>query len=170
MSKADGGNELAIVQGDFFTDGKKFVFRLAGTSLSGAGDTPTAAFEDLMRVEAETAPLSTRMRELAREQQGEKVRAEIVRMAMIGLIVFGVVGGALAASVAVAPRVMADIGGMALSRVSHSLDSMSPEREAELAHAFQRIHHLVDGEEGPAASAPSPGCTNNPAAAQRTQP
>ena len=103
MSKRDAEDDLSVIQGDFFTDGGKFIFRLAGTSLSGVGDTPTAAFDDLMRVEAATAPLSTRMRELARDQQGEKVRAEIVRMSMIGLIVFGVVGGALAASVALAP-------------------------------------------------------------------
>jgi len=109
MSKNSVDGDPSIVRGDFFTDGKTFVFRLADTPLSGVGDTPSAAFQDLMRVDAEAASLSARLRDLSRDQQGERVRAEIIRMSMIALIVFGVAGGAVAASAALMPRVLADI-------------------------------------------------------------
>ncbi len=150
MNKVSAEGEVEVLQGDFFFDGKTYVFRLSGTLLSGIGETPTAAFEDLMRVEAKTAPLSSRMRELARDQQGEKVRAEIIRMAMIGLIVFGVVGGSLAASAALAPKVIADIGSLAAGKVINSIDNMTPEREAALATRLRRINGLVSAPAGEA--------------------
>jgi hypothetical protein len=138
----DTDSELAMVAGEFFSDGKTFVFRLAGTPLTGIGETPSAAFEDLMRVDAKTAPLSALMRERARDQQGEITRAAIIRMTMIGLIIFAVLGGAIVATAAIAPRVAVDVGGLALTRLVHSLDDMSPQHQAELTRAANRINEL----------------------------
>ena len=117
-------NETAIIQGEFLSDGKTFVFRLAGTPFSGVGKTASAAFDDLMRVEAETAPLSTLIRERARDLEGETVRATIVRMTMIGLIVFAVLGGAIVGTAALVPRVVSDVGGVALTRLAKSVDNI----------------------------------------------
>lgn len=156
--KSTGPDGGALVQGEFFTDGRKFVFRLAGLPLSGVGDTPDAAFEDLMRIEAETTPLSTRMRALARDQEGERVRGRIIRLAAIALIVFGVVGGALAASAALAPSVIADIGALATSKLVASMQRLTPEREAKLRQAVQHLDGVIGiGQGGGCAAIPPVG-------------
>ncbi|HTI02924.1 MAG TPA: hypothetical protein VL752_18410 [Acidisoma sp.] len=140
----DGGaGDETLVRGEFFTDGRKFVFRFAGMPLSGIGDTPGAAFDDLMRAEAETAPLSARMRALARDQAGEAVRAQIVRFAAIALILLGIVGGTLAASAVLAPSVITDLGALATAKVIGSMEALTPEREAALRKAVQRLGGIV---------------------------
>lgn len=139
----DARNDAALVQGEFFSDGKTFVFRLAGTPFSGVGDTPSAAFEDLMRVDAQTRPLSVLIRDRARDQQGDAVRATIVRTAMIGLIVLAVLGGAIAATASILPSVVADIGGAALTHLADSVDTMSPKRQAEISRVADRINKLI---------------------------
>ena len=78
-------NEPAVVQGEFFTDGTKFIFRLAGLPYSGVGDSPSAAFEDLMRVERQGAPLTSILRQHARDAEGEATRKLIIRWVSIGL-------------------------------------------------------------------------------------
>jgi hypothetical protein len=142
-------SEPAIVQGEFFTDGKKFIFRLAGLPYSGVGDSPSAAFEDLMRVERQGAPLTTVLRQQARDLEGEATRKLIIRWVSIGLIIFAILAGALVATAALLPKVVADVGSMALTHLSHSLDTMSPEREAEIARAARRLHALLDSGQGP---------------------
>jgi len=152
-------NESAIVQGEFFTDGKKFIFRLAGLPYSGVGDSPSAAFEDLMRVEREGAPLTSILRQHARDLEGEATRKLIIRWVSIGLIIFAILAGGLVATAALLPKVVADVGGMAITHISHSLDTMSPEREAELTRAAQRLHKLLDSGQGPS-------CNNGAAGAR----
>ncbi len=147
--KSGGSDDAALIRGEFVTDGKKFIFRSAGMSLSGVGDTPSAAFADLMRAEAETAPLSTRMQALARDQEGETVRAGIIRLAAITLILLAVVGGALATSAALAPSVITDLGALATSKLVDSIEHLTPQREAALRQAVQRLGGIigVSGEE-----------------------
>ena len=142
-------NESAVVQGEFFTDGTKFIFRLAGLPYSGVGDSPSAAFDDLMRVERQGAPLTSILRQHARDLEGEATRKLIIRWVSIGLIVFAILAGTLVATAALLPKVVADVGGMALTHLSHSLDTMSPEREAEIARAAHRLHVLLDSGQGP---------------------
>lgn len=149
MTTDTAANEPAIVQGEFFTDGKKFIFRLAGLPYSGVGDSPTAAFEDLMRVEREGAPLTSALRQQARDLEGEATRKLIIRWVSIGLIIFAILAGTLVATAALLPKVIADVGGMAIHHISHSLDTMSPEREAELSRAAHRLHLLLDSGQGP---------------------
>jgi hypothetical protein len=146
-------NEPAVVQGEFFTDGTKFIFRLAGLPYSGVGDSPSAAFEDLMRVERQGAPLTSILRQHARDVEGEATRKLIIRWVSIGLIIFAILAGSLVATAALLPKVVADVGGTALTHLSHSLDTMSPEREAEISRAAQRLHKLLGSEQGPS-------CTN----------
>jgi len=149
-------NEPAVVQGEFFTDGTKFIFRLAGLPYSGVGDSPSAAFEDLMRVERQGAPLTSILRQHARDVEGEATRKLIIRWVSIGLIIFAILAGSLVATAALLPKVVADVGGTALTHLSHSLDTMSPEREAEISRAAQRLHKLLGSEQGPS-------CTNGAA-------
>jgi hypothetical protein len=153
MPADNAKREPAIVQGEFFTDGTKFIFRLAHLPYSGVGDSPSAAFEDLMRVEQQSAPLTSILRQHARDLEGEATRKLIIRWVSIGLIVFAILAGGLVATAALLPKVIADVGGMAITHVSHSLDTMSPEREAELSRAAQRLHKLLDLGQGPS-------CTN----------
>lgn len=160
MPTDTAANESAIVQGEFFTDGKKFIFRLAGLPYSGVGDTPSAAFEDLMRVERQGAPLTTVLRQHARDLEGEATRKQIIRWVSIGLIIFAIVAGGLVATAALLPKVVADVGNMAITHISQSLDTMSPEREAELTRAAHRLHKLLDAEQ-------SPSCANGAATGAR---
>jgi hypothetical protein len=138
----NGKRELNLIKGDFVTDGETFVFRLAGTPLSGVGKSAAAAFEDLMRVTGETAPLADRLRELARDQQDEKVRATVIRMAMVGLIVFGVVGGALFGAAAIVPRVVVDTSELAVTQLSLWIKNMPAEKQETLSRALERIRAL----------------------------
>lgn len=105
-SPAESGR---VIRGEFHTDGETFVFTLAGTPLSGVGATPQAAFDALMRVEAQAGALPERLRDLAREQAGAAERASLIRL--VGVLVVGltIVGGALGGAAALAPRVAADI-------------------------------------------------------------
>ena len=156
MPTDTAANESAIVQGEFFTDGKKFIFRLAGLPYSGVGDTPSAAFEDLMRVERQGAPLTSLLRQHARDLEGEATRKLIIRWVATGLIIFAILAGGLVATAALLPKVVADVGGMAITHISRSLDTMTPEREAELTRAAQRVHKLLGSDQGPS-------CTNGTA-------
>jgi hypothetical protein len=156
MTTDTAKTESAIVQGEFFTDGTKFIFRLAGLPYSGVGDTPSAAFEDLMRVERQGAPLTSVLRQHARDLEGEAVRKTIIRWVAVGLIVFAVLAGGLVGTAALLPRVVADVGGLALTHLSHSLDTMSPEREAEIARAANRLHKLLDSKQASSCSNGAP--------------
>jgi hypothetical protein len=131
--------EIEVVKGEFITDGKTFVFHLPGTPFSGIGSTPADAYQDLMRIGAQTDQLSKRMKELARDQQGEIVRATIIRMSMIGLIVFGVVGGALFGAAAIFPRVAADISENTITQIARWIDDLPADRQEKISHAVQRI-------------------------------
>lgn len=140
-----------LIKGDFFTDGRSYVFRLTGTPLSGIGATPSEAFDDLMRVNAACGGLAQKLEELAREQHGETVRAAVVRMTMIGLIAFGVTGGALVGAAALAPRVVGDITEIFTHRLGHWLDTMSPTQREGLARLTQDATEAVaEGCEAPA--------------------
>src|SRR5262245_14992127 len=104
VDKAQKG-EIEVIKGEFCTDGKTFILTLAGTPLSGTGATASAAFENLMRTEASAGALSQRLKELARDQQGEQVRATVIRSSLMALIIFGVVAGTLVVTAAMVPRV-----------------------------------------------------------------
>jgi hypothetical protein len=139
MKQEHSESEVEIITGDFFTDGKTFVFRLAGTPLSGTGETPTAAFQDLMRVRTSGSTLSQRLKELARDQQGERVRATVIRATMTGLIVLGVAAGALVTASGMAPRVAGAVAWSVTTGFDKWLDRMTPEQEAKLATLLQRV-------------------------------
>ena len=146
--------ESGLVTGDFVTDGATFVFRAKGTPFSGIGKSPTEAFQDLMRVSEQAGPLSERLRQLARDQQGEKVRLSIIRMTTIALMVFGVVGGSLVVTAALVPKVAADVGMASLKKLSHWIEDMPPEQQEKLSRAIQRVGNLVRGS-GPAGDSPA---------------
>lgn len=145
--------EVGVIKGEFYTDGDTFVFRLAGTPLSGTGSTLSAAFEDLLRVESAAGPLSQTLKDLGRDQQGEQVRAAVIRMSMIGLIVFGVIAGTLAATAALLPRVAGDMSQIAASRLETWLVQLPPSSEERIGRFFQRIGSLV---RAPDATCPAP--------------
>lgn len=105
-SQAESGR---VVRGEFHTDGETFVFTLKDTPLSGVGTSPQAAFDDLMRVQAQAGALPERLRELAREQAGAAERASIIRLVGAALVGLTIVGGALGGALALAPHVIADI-------------------------------------------------------------
>ncbi len=62
-----------------------------------------------MRTEASAASLSQRLKELARDQQGEQVRSTVIRSSMVALTVLGVVAGIMVVTAAMLPRVVADV-------------------------------------------------------------
>jgi hypothetical protein len=136
-------HQIEVVKGDFYTDGRTFVFRLEGTPLTGTGTTPSAAFEDLMRVEATTGGLSQALKDMGRDQQGEQVRATVIRMTMIGLIVFGVIAGTLATTAALLPRVAADLAQITASRLEAWIVQMPPSSEERMGQFLQRIGGLM---------------------------
>ncbi len=136
LSSGDNGS---MMNGEFFTDGNTFVFRLSGTPLSGMGSDPAAAFRDLMRVDSEAKDFAERFKELARDQQSETVRAAIIRYVMIALIIFSVVGGSLAAGVAMLPKVTADVSAAVYSKLSTKVAEMQPEKEDKIIRFLQRI-------------------------------
>ena len=72
MHNMNGKPATNLIKGDFVTDGETFVFRLSGTPLAGVGKSAAAAFDDLIRLSGETAPLVDRLREVAHDQQDEK--------------------------------------------------------------------------------------------------
>ena len=135
--------EVAVLKGEFWTDGTSFIFKLADTPLSGTGDSPAAAFENLMRSDKGAGGLSSRLRELARDQQGERVRAMVIRMAMIGFIAFGLMGGALVGSAALFPRVIADITDITTTRLNRWVETMPPSTEERIARLLQRTGELL---------------------------
>lgn len=138
-----------VVQGEFFTDGESFVFRLAGTPLSGTGPSPQAAYDDLLRVRSASSGLVDRLQALAREQAGEKVRATVIRWSMAALIVFGVVGGALAGGLAMAPAAITAVTDAGGSRLIAWVEDMPPATERKIAR-------LLHGDETcPGADAPA---------------
>jgi hypothetical protein len=139
----------ALIQGEFFTDGKTFVFKLAGTPLSGTGATPEAAYNDLMRVQGAAGDLNQRLRDLAREQRGEATRASVIRMTAIAMIAFGVVGAALIGGGALAPKVIADVAEVSSGKMATWVDSLTPEQEQKFARIF-------GGKCAPAEIAPPP--------------
>jgi hypothetical protein len=139
------GRKPNVVRGDFVTDGETFIFRLEGTPLSGVGRSASAAFDDLIRVQDETQPLTARLKELERDQQDEGVRATIVRMSMVGLIVFGVVGGALFGTAALLPRVIADTSETVMTKTASWLEDMPVEKQQRLSAAIVRLRSQFEG-------------------------
>jgi hypothetical protein len=107
MNQSKGAAD--VVCGEFHTDGATFVFRLAGLPISGAGPSPQAAFDDLMAAQARAGDLQDKLRAIARDQQGEEVRATLIRMIMIWLIALTLIGGLLAGIVDVTSSAM--VGG-----------------------------------------------------------
>ena len=135
--------ETAVIKSEFWTDGTSFIFRLADTPLSGTGDSPTAAFESLMRSDKSVGGLSLRLRELASDQQGEQVRATVIRMAVIGLIAFGIIGGTLVGSAALFPRVIADVTDITTARLSKWVETMPPSTEERIARLLQKAGDML---------------------------
>jgi hypothetical protein len=135
--------EVAVLKGEFWTDGTSFIFKLADTPLSGTGDSPAAAFESLMRSDKGAGGLSSRLRELARDQQGERVRAMVIRMAMIGFITFGIIGGTLVGSAALMPRVIADVTEITTRQLNRWFETMPSSSEERIARLLQRTGELL---------------------------
>lgn len=138
---AENANEAQVIRGEFFTDGSTYIFRLAGLPVSGTGATPQAAYDDMLRAQAASGDLPRQLRLIAREQQGEQVRATLVRTSLFGLIALTLVGGLAAGLVALAPRVAAD---MTQATISAMHGGVTPETRAELST-------LLQGAEAPAA-------------------
>jgi hypothetical protein len=161
VQKSSHERGVDVIEGEFSTDGRTFIFRLAGTPLSGVGNTPAAAFDDLMRADASAGGLPQRLRELARDQQGETVRATVIRIVMVCLIVFGVVGGSLVVAAALLPRVVADATVTTADRLSNWIDKMPPSAEERISKVLQRLGGLMRGSD-PACQLPgqqAPGAT-----------
>lgn len=135
-----------VIRGTFHTDGATFVFTLADVPLSGVGETPQAAFDDLMAAQARAGDLPARLQALAREQQGAGDRRTIVRLIGIGLIALTVIGGALGGAVALAPRVVADVARTTLDKVNEWASELTPEERRNL----REILDAPDAEEAPA--------------------
>jgi hypothetical protein len=154
INNVSGKREMNLIKGDFVTDGETFVFRLAGTPLSGVGNSAATAFDDLVRVSGETVPLADRLRELARDQQDEKVRATVIKFAMVGLIIFGVIGGALFGAAAILPRVVADTSETTVTQIASWIENMPVEKQERLSRAMGRIWAL-SGQSRGAASPPT---------------
>jgi hypothetical protein len=108
MAAAGDGDDHGVVRGEFFTDGKTFVLRLEGTPLSGVGPTAQAAFDDLKRAQGTAGDFTEKLKLLAKDQQGEQVRAALIRSFATWLIALTLVGGFAAGMAAVAPRLAAD--------------------------------------------------------------
>src|SRR5262245_15021902 len=124
----DDPYEAEVIKGDFFTDGKTFILRLADTPLSGTGATAHEAFQNLMSTQESAGALTGRIKALARDQQGETLRTAIIRMTLAGLIVFGVIGGALVTAASMAPKVAADIATSTAVGLINWLDGLTPAR------------------------------------------
>jgi hypothetical protein len=135
--------DIQMIDGEFFTDGKTFVFRLTGTPFSGMGSDPSSAFKDLLRVESEGSDFAQRFRALARDQQSEAVRATIVRYSIIGLITLSVVEGSLLAAAAMLPHVAADVSAAVYSGLTSKIVEMPPDKEEKLVRFLQRIQTSV---------------------------
>jgi hypothetical protein len=152
-------SEIEVIKGEFCTDGKTFIFSLAGTPLSGTGNTASAAFEDLMRTEASAGALSQRLKELARDQQGEQVRATVIRSSLMALIVFGVIAGTLVVTAAMVPRVATDLTKVTLSRLDDWIERMPPSTEQRITGLLQRAGTLMRASE---ACPPPAGAVSGP--------
>jgi hypothetical protein len=148
-----------VVRGEFFTDGETFILRLADTPLSATGATADEAFAALLSVRSSAGALPARLALLAREQQGEIVRAKIIQMSAVALIVLGVAVGTLISAVAIGPRVASEMVQVMAARADKWLDSMPPERVAKLSVVLRKVDALTDGD------ATQPAATQ-PAAAQ----
>jgi hypothetical protein len=64
---------------------------------------------------------------------------------MIGLFLFGIVGGALVVTVTLVPKVVADVSVTSIKSLSHWIEEMPAEKQEKLSHALQRIGNLVRG-------------------------
>jgi hypothetical protein len=126
-----------VIRGEFFTDGKTFILRLADTPLSGVGATVQEAFDNLASNHAAAATLPSRIRALAREQQSESARVAIIRIIMAGLIAVGIVAGAIITTAAIAPRVMTEMA-------TSAIDGLSAEGAERLAKSLRRIMDRAD--------------------------
>lgn len=115
-----------VIRGEFFTDGKTFIFQLAGTPLSGSGDSPQAAFDDLLRTEAASGSLGDRLKDLARDQAGERTRATVVAWSMAALIAFGVLGAAMVGALALVPMAVAGVAETTGKELAKQAAAASP--------------------------------------------
>jgi hypothetical protein len=150
-----GEQDAMIITGDFVTNGRTFVFRLAGSPHSGVGASAGDAFDDLIRSHGKCSPLADRVHELARDQQDENVRSTTIKMAAIGLIVFGVAGGVVFASAAILPRLIVQTSELAINRLSRWVEDMPVERQEKLLRAIQRFR-TPGGTKGVSGSSPGP--------------
>jgi hypothetical protein len=126
-----------VIRGEFFTDGKTYILRLADTPLSGVGATAKEAFDNLASNQAMAATLPSRIRTLAREQQSESTRVAIIRTIMAGLIAVGIVAGAIITTAAIAPRVMTEMA-------TSAIDGLSAEGAEKLAKSLRKIMDRAD--------------------------
>jgi hypothetical protein len=140
---AGKNGEIEVIKGEFCTDGKTFILTLAGTPLSGTGSTASAAFEDLMRAETSAGALPQRLKELARDQQGERVRATVIRSSLVALTVFGVVAGIMVVTAAMLPRVAVDVAAVTVSRLNAWADNMPPNHQKRISDLLQRFGGLM---------------------------
>lgn len=105
----DATDRGKVIRGEFHTDGEKFIFTLADTPLSGIGNSPGAAFDDLLRATEQAGDLPYRLRELAREQAGAAERASLIRLVGAVLVGLTIAGGMLGGALVLAPQVIADV-------------------------------------------------------------
>jgi len=136
-------DSASVIRGEFFSDGATFVMRLADTPISGIGQSPAQAYDDLLRASAAAGDLPARLAHLAKEQRGEQVRAAVIRTTMTALIAFGVVGGAIAGAVTVAPAVIADIVQASAGKLAAWAETMPPETEEKLKQAIKQFKQTV---------------------------
>ena len=141
-----GCDSQRIIKGEFVTNGETFIFRLAGTPLSGIGTSPQDAFANLVRAESAAGPLPTQIQALAREQQGETVRASVIRTTMAGLIFLAVVGGALLTAAGMMPRVATQASTALMTAMNSWLDNLTPSQEEKVAAILQRVRTILQAD------------------------
>jgi hypothetical protein len=154
--KSEDRTDADVIRGEFVTDGKTFIFSLAGTPLSGTGASPQEAYAALLGAQGAAGELPQRLAELAREQQGEKVRAGIIQLLMVGLIALGVVGGALVTTATLASRVMGAVTSVVTGELDSWLDHMPPERERKLGVVTRRVDGVEADADAPEAKPETP--------------
>jgi hypothetical protein len=143
MQGIDDQKEASVIRAELLTDGETFILRLSDVPISGTGATAQEAFVNMMAARSQAGALPERIERLAREQQGEKVRAGIIRTTLAGLIIIGVIGGALVTAVGMAPKVAGDLAiGMAAA-TSRWLDELTPAQEEKLGQMARRLRTIL---------------------------
>jgi hypothetical protein len=141
--KLDAQKGSAVINAELLTDGETFIVRLSDVPISGTGATAQEAFVNMMAARSLAGALPERIERLAREQQGEEVRASIIRTTLAGLIIIGAIAGALVTAVGMAPKVARDLASGLAVATGRWLDELTPAQEEKLAQIARRLRTIL---------------------------